>query len=157
MILVSPEKIKAYVEQGWWTEETMGELFIKTAEQQAQAMAVVDPPNRRSISGDEPQSWTWAQLLTQVGRFCALLHLQGMRKDDVIVMQLPNCVEMHAVYLACAINGIVVSPVPVQYRTHDLTPVFSITQAKLAITTQHIGNYPAAQQWAMHAPLFEGL
>jgi acyl-CoA synthetase (AMP-forming)/AMP-acid ligase II len=45
----------------------------------------------------------------------------------------------------------------VQYRTHELTHVFSITQAKLAITTQHIGNYPAAQQWAMHAPLFEGL
>lgn len=157
MILVSPEKIKAYVEQGWWTEETMGELFIKTAEQQAQAMAVVDPPNRRSISGDDPQSWTWAQLLTQVGRFCALFHLQGLRKDDVIVMQLPNCVEMHAVYLACAINGIVVSPVPVQYRTHELTHVFAITQAKLAITTQHIGNYPAAQQWATHAQHFEGL
>ena len=56
MILVSPEKIKAYVEQGWWTEETMGELFIKTTELQAQDMAVVDPPNRRSISGDDPQS-----------------------------------------------------------------------------------------------------
>ena len=157
MILVSPEKIKAYVEQGWWTEETMGELFIKTAEQQAQDMAVVDPPNRRSISGDDPQSWTWAQLLTQVGRYCALFHLQGLRKDDVIVMQLPNCVEMHAIYLACAINGIVVSPVPVQYRTHELTHVFAITHAKLAITTQHIGNYPAAQQWATHAKHLDGL
>lgn len=157
MILVSSENIKTYVEQGWWTEETMGELFIKTAEQQSQAMAVVDPPNRRDISGDIPLSWTWEQLLQQVGRYSALFHAHGLRKDDVIVMQLPNCVEMHAIYLACAMTGVVVSPVPVQYRAHELTHVFATTQAKLAITTERVGNYPAAQQWAAHADLFEGL
>ncbi|PUE11122.1 short-chain-fatty-acid--CoA ligase [Limnohabitans sp. T6-5] len=157
MILVAPEKIKTYVEQGWWSEETMGELFIKTAEQQLQAMAVVDPPNRQDICGVAPLSWTWGQLLQQVGRYSALFHAQGLRKDDVIVMQLPNCVEMHAIYLACAITGVVVSPVPVQYRAHELTHVFATTQAKLGITTERVGNYLAAQQWAAHAHLFEGL
>lgn len=157
MILVSSEHIKTYVEQGWWTEETLGELFIKTAQEQAQAMAVVDPPNRSDITGDVSLSWTWDQLLQQVGSYSALLHAQGLRKDDVILMQLPNCVEMHAIYLACAMTGVVVSPVPVQYRAHELTHVFATTQAKLAITTERVGNYPAAQQWAAHAHLFEGL
>ncbi len=157
MILVSQETIKAYRDKGWWSEETIGGLFLDTAEQQAHHLAVVDPPNRYAITADQPLSWTWAALLEQVGRFTALLHAQGLRKDDVIVVQLPNCVEMHAIYLACAISGIVVSPVPVQYRRHELQHVFEKTQAKLAMTTHHIGNYFAAQEWALNASHFQGL
>jgi acyl-CoA synthetase (AMP-forming)/AMP-acid ligase II len=72
-------------------------------------------------------------------------------------MQLPNCVEQHAIYLACAITGIVVTPVPVQYRTHELAHVMDITQAKLAITTQHVGQFKAAQLWTDHAHQFSSL
>mgnify|MGYP003330456915 CR=1 FL=1 len=51
----------------------------------------------------------------------ALLHARGLRKDDVIVSQLPNCVELHALYLACACTGIVLSPVPVQHAHEYFT------------------------------------
>ena len=60
----------------------------------------------------------------------ALLHARGLRKDDVIVSQLPNCVELHALYLACACTGIVLSPVPVQYRGHELAHVVATTGAR---------------------------
>jgi acyl-CoA synthetase (AMP-forming)/AMP-acid ligase II len=83
--------------------------------------------------------------------------LQGLRKDDILIVQLPNSVEQHALYLACAITGIVASPIPVQYRTHEISHVMDITQAKLAITTQHVGNFKAAQTWAEHAHLFPSL
>jgi acyl-coenzyme A synthetase/AMP-(fatty) acid ligase len=95
--------------------------------------------------------------LEQVGRFAALLTVQGLRKDDILIVQLPNSVEQHALYLACAITGIVASPIPVQYRTHEISHVMDITQAKLAITTQHVGNFKAAQTWAEHAHLFPSL
>jgi acyl-CoA synthetase (AMP-forming)/AMP-acid ligase II len=57
----------------------------------------------------------------------AFLHAQGLRKDDVLVVQLPNCVDLHAIYLACAASGIIVSPVPMQYRAHELSHVFATT------------------------------
>jgi acyl-CoA synthetase (AMP-forming)/AMP-acid ligase II len=130
MILVSPEHIASYTQAGWWSEQTIGELFLQTAARQPEAPAVIDAPNRPQISGDAPLSWRWQDVLTQTGRLVALFAAQGLRKDDVVVMQLPNCAEMHAIYLACALTGVVVSPVPVQYRAHELDHILQITGAQ---------------------------
>lgn len=157
MILVKSETIQDYVKKGWWSEQTMGDLLLHWADRRASEIAVLDPPNKFEICGCPPQQWTWLELLEQVGRYAALLTLQGIRKDDIVIVQLPNSVEQHAIYLACAITGIVVSPVPVQYRAHEISHVMNITQAKLAITTQHVGTYKAAQTWAEHAHLFSSL
>ncbi len=153
MILVTQDKINEYTSQGWWGERMIGELFLAQAERLGQQLAVADPPNRPSITGDAAQCWSWQQLLAQVGRHAAFLHKQGLRKDDVIVMQLPNTVEMHAIYLACAMLGVVVSPVPMQYRAHELRHVVDSTQARLAITTVRVGQYRSAEQWLSHAHL----
>ena len=157
MILVKSETIQDYVKKGWWSEQTMGDLLLHWADRRASELAVLDPPNKFEICHCPPQKWTWAELLEQVGRFAALLTVQGLRKDDILIVQLPNSVEQHALYLACAITGIVASPIPVQYRTHEISHVMDITQAKLAITTQHVGNFKAAQTWAEHAHLFPSL
>ena len=157
MILVKAETIENYVNKGWWSEQTIGHLLLHWSARRAHELAVVDPPNKFDISGCQPEQWTWSELLTQVGRYAAVLEAQGLRKDDIVVMQLPNCVEQHAIYLACAISGIVVSPVPVQYRTHELAHVMALTQAKLAITTQHVGQFKSAQLWADHAHQFASL
>ena len=148
MIVVPHAKIEQYTQAGWWGVQTMGELFIDTAQRQPDLLAVADPPNRLAITGDAAKRWSWGQLLTQVGQYCAFLEQQGVRKDDVIVVQMPNCVEMHAIYLACAINGVVVSPVPMQYRAHELIHVIETTHARVAITTARVGKNSPAQQWA---------
>ena len=148
MIVVTQEKITQYTQAGWWGERTMGELFIDTALRQPELLAVADPPNRPAILGDAAKRWTWGELLSQVGRYCAFFAEQGVQKDDVIVVQMPNCVEMHAIYLACAVNGVVVSPVPMQYRAHELGHVLAITHARVAITAARVGKNNPAQQWA---------
>ena len=114
MILVPRETIDDYVSRGWWGERTLGALFLDQAERLGNSLAVADPPNRSQITGENPLRWSWQELQTEVGRYAAFLHGQGLRKDDVIVMQLPNCVEMHALYLACAVLGVVMTPVPMQ-------------------------------------------
>ncbi len=156
MILVPEDKIAEYVGSGWWSERTIGGLFIDTALRQADALAVTDPPNLASICGIAPRRWSWSQLLREVGRVAAFLHAQGLRKDDVLVVQLPNAVELHAIYLACALGGIVVSPVPVQYRGHELAHVLESTDAAFAITTARVGGHHLAQAWADIAPRFAG-
>jgi acyl-CoA synthetase (AMP-forming)/AMP-acid ligase II len=158
MILVPQERIDAYVANGWWGERTLGQLFVETAGRQAEALAVADAPNLTQITGGTPQHWSWERLLQEVGRQAAFLHdVAGLRKDDIIVVQLPNCVQLHAIYLACAIGGIVVSPVPMQYRAHELSHVLSMTRARIAITTERVGSYRSAGQWAHDAAHFDGL
>ena len=157
MILVKSETIENYVQKGWWSEQTLCDLLLHWSERRANELAVVDPPNKFEISGCRPEQWTWCELLNHVGRYAAVLQAQGLRKDDILVMQLPNCVEQHAIYLACAISGIVVSPVPVQYRAHELSHVMDITKAKLVITTQHVGQFKAAQLWTEIAHQFASL
>lgn len=147
MIVVPREKIAEYVARGWWGEQTLAALFIATARRQPDRLAVTDAPNRAQITGDAPQRWSWGELLREVGRMAAFLHAQGLRKDDVLVVQLPNCVQLHALYLACAASGIVISPVPVQYRSHELAHVVATTRARAAITTAQVGSHRAAQQW----------
>ena len=153
MILVPQQKIDEYVAKGWWGERTLGELFLDTANRQSAAFAVADPPNLSALCGRSPRSWSWGELLQHVGRHASFFHEQGLRKDDVLIVQLPNCVDMHAIYLACALLGVIVSPVPMQYRAHELVHVAANTQAKLAITTQRFSHYDAAAQWVAHCGL----
>jgi acyl-CoA synthetase len=154
MVLVPQEKIDRYVAAGWWGETTMGGLFLDTVARQPDALAVADAPNRHALFGGTPQRWSWQDLQLHVGQAVALMQARGLRKDDIVVMQLPNCVEMHAWYLACAISGIVVSPVPMQYRAHELSHVCASTGARIAITTRLLGHYHSAEQWKSHAHLF---
>ena len=151
MILVPQAKIDDYTARGWWGTQTLGDLLLATAARQPDATAVCDPPNRPALDGFAPLSWTWGELLREVGRFSAFLHAQGLRKDDVIVVQWPNVVQLHALYLACACTGIVVSPLPVQYRGHELAHVLETTGARAAFTTARLGHHSLAQHWAAGA------
>ncbi|NLZ39774.1 MAG: AMP-binding protein, partial [Comamonadaceae bacterium] len=68
----------------------------------------------------------------------------GLRKDDVMLVQLPNTVEQFVVYVACSRLGLIATPVPAQYREHELQHVVHSTGAKAALTTQRIGQYEHA-------------
>ena len=106
MIQVDQATIDEYVSKGWWGHQTLGEIFLDTAARQPDTFAVADTPNRAELFGGAFKRWSWSELREETGRMTALIEQQGVRKDDVIVVQLPNCVELHALYLACAINGI---------------------------------------------------
>lgn len=146
MILVDQATIDDYVSRGWWGRKSIGEIFLDTAARQPGAFAVADTPNRAALFGGAPQRWSWGELRERVGRLAALLTAQGLHKDDILVVQLPNCVELHTVYLACALCGIVVSPVPMQYRAHELQHVVRSTQARAILTIQRLGSYHAARE-----------
>ena len=55
-------------------------------------------------------------------------------------MMLPNCVEQFAVYLACLRLGVVVTPVPVQYREHELSHILEATGAVAVIKLWALGH-----------------
>lgn len=154
MILVPQARIDDYTERGWWGSVTLWDLFIKNTRRQPDAEAVVDAPNRADFAYGAPRRLTWAQLAVEVDRFSLTLLGKSIARDDVLVMQLPNCVEQFVVYLSCARLGIIVSPVPVQYREHELAHVLHTTRAAAALTFSRMGKAGSAHD---AAAMFTGL
>ena len=140
MILVPQATIEAHTERGWWGRQTLWDLFLHNLAERPEQEAVVDAPNRADFAPFAPQRWSWRELGAQVDRLCLVLLEQGLRRDEVVVAQLPNGVEQFAVYLACARMGFVITPVPAQYREHELQHIIGKTKAAMAITFERIGK-----------------
>lgn len=150
LILVPQSKIDDYTARGWWGTQTLDDVFRRNVALYGGRTAVADAFNRTNFTDGEPRSLSYAHLDEEVTRLCSVLLADGLRKDDVVVLQMPNCVEQYVVYLACARLGIVVSPVLTQYREHELSHVLAITRARAAITCRRIGRHA-------HAAMFEAL
>ncbi len=140
MVLVKPETIAEYTEKGWWGQQTLWDVFVQQVSARGDAEAVVDACNRSDFAHGAPRRLSWRELAQETDRFCLLLLRHGLGRDDIVVVHLPNGVEQYLVYLACARLGVVVTPVPVQYREHELAHILSLTAAKAAITFTQIGR-----------------
>jgi len=140
MILVAQHTIDEYTQRGWWGTTTLWDLFVRHVADRPDAEAVIDAPNRADFAHGAPQRLSWSQLADAVDRFCRLLLDTGVRRDERVLMQLPNGVEQYIVYLACARLGIVITPVPVQYREHELEHIVAHTQAAAVVTFTRIGK-----------------
>jgi non-ribosomal peptide synthetase component F len=143
MILVQAEKIAKCVEQGWWGHQTLWDLFEIQRRERPDAEAVVDAFNRNDFMDGAPRRLSWVQLGLEVDCFCRLLIDEGLQRDDVVLVQLPNCVEQHVVYLACARLGLIITPVPVQYREHELSQIMRTSGARSVVTAPASGGVPA--------------
>jgi len=141
MILETPERVADSTERGWWGTRTLGDLFLENVEKSPDALAVVDPPNRTGLAPGEPRRLTYAELKAAADRLANALLEAGVGKDDVVMVQLPNIVELVVVFLASARIGAILSPLPVQFRTHELRQAMGLTEPSAFITTTSFGDH----------------
>src|SRR4030095_15742082 len=113
-----------YRASGAWSEQCIGHLFADAAAVEPARLAIADPPNRVALDGAVPRRLDWQSLHALVDATMVALADAGLRRDDVLITQLPNVVEYVAVYLACARLGVVVSPVPMQFRRGEIEPLW---------------------------------
>lgn len=140
MIVVPEARIREMKARGWWGDVTLDDLFRKHAAARPDAEALIDPFNAPDVVGGTAERLTWRQVADAVDRLAAVLVAHGIRKDQVVVVQLPNIAELTIAYLACLRLGIIVSPAPVQYREHELGYIIGKTDAVAAITADRIGK-----------------
>lgn len=141
MILSPQEQIQEYTQKGWWGTESVWDKFLKNAQATPDRVALVDPPNRADFATGQPLRLTYAEVQDAATRLAAGLLDLGLRKDDVVMVQLPNIAELVILYLAAAQLGVIVSPLAVQYRTHELKQTMALTQPKAFITTTAFGGF----------------
>ncbi len=141
MILDKEAVINEYTANGWWSTDTLIDLFQRNVAHTPDELAVVDPPNRDTLVGGNPLRLTYRELQEYVDRLANALLSAGVGKDDVVMVQLPNIAELVISYLAVARIGAIISPVAVQYRTHELRYIMGIVEPKLFITVSHFNDF----------------
>ena len=94
MILTPQNRIRDYTEKGWWGTDTLYSLFVDACNESGEREALVDAPNRNEFTSGEPRRLTFNQIKTEVDRYASIFYDAGLRKDDKIVLQLPNIVEL---------------------------------------------------------------
>ena len=90
MLLVKPETIAEYTEKGWWGQQTLWDVFVQQVSARGDAEAVVDACNRSDFAHGPQQRLSWRQLAEDTDRFSLVLLQQGLRRDDIVVVHLPN-------------------------------------------------------------------
>ena len=150
MILNPQERIDEYTSRGWWGTRRIQDWFDDNLRTRPDAEALVDAPNRADFIDGAPRRLTWRALAAEADMYATAFLELGLTGDDIVCVQLPNCVELPAVYLACLRLGIVVTPVPVQYREHELEHILGITQPRAIVTAARILHHD-------HAAMMRGL
>ncbi|WP_428149732.1 class I adenylate-forming enzyme family protein [Brevundimonas sp.] len=140
MIVIPKDRIKEMKSKGWWGDVTLDDLFRKHLAAHPAAEALVDPLNAADVVGGQPDRLTWQETAYAVDRLTAVLVAHGVRKDQVVVIQLPNIAELTIAYLACLRLGVIASPAPAQYRESELAYIIDKTDAVAAITADRIGK-----------------
>ena len=137
MLLVPDEQIREYTEKGYWGRETIVDLVYRNAGEVPEEEAIIDPYNRKELVGTEPKRMTYAQLVRAVDRLAIKFVELGIKKDDIIAVQLPNIVELIITYLAASRIGAIITPLGVQYRSHEVRHVLELCEpvAYVTVTT----------------------
>lgn len=140
MILVSQERIKDFTDKGWWGTDSLVDLFMRNCNRTPGATALVDPPNKAAISHGEPMRLTYTEVKNMVEQLaCGFLSI-GVKKDDIVMIQMPNIVEFIITYLALGHIGAIISPIAAQYGVHEIRKTMAITNPKVFIAADYSGK-----------------
>ncbi|MFW6010181.1 MAG: AMP-binding protein, partial [Actinomycetota bacterium] len=136
----------AYVEAGWWSQETLLDVLDRQVRERGDELAVADPPNRDELVGGQPKRWAWRDLDARVDSIASALVTVGIQRDDVVGVQLPNIVELPATLLAIMRIGAIASPFPVQFRAHEIVQLADIGGMVAMVTAARIGERADAEE-----------
>ena len=133
MIITPRSTSKHYRQQGVWGDQQLHELLFAHAKQKPDNYALVDPLNKMDLTGQEAQRLTFSQTVEKIEHISTCLYEQGIGKDDILLVQMPNTVELVMLYLAASKLGAIISPVPMQYLENELSDIIQILQPKAVI------------------------
>lgn len=141
MILASQEMIKKWTEAGAWGDKTFIDYFKEHVRTQPDKVCLVDPMNKEALVGFKPEKLTYKELDRAVDATAEALLALGIKKDDIIMVQIPNCWELAMLYLAITRSGATISPMPMQWRASEYEFIAGMTEAVAIITVEAFGGF----------------
>ena len=147
MILTPENRIKIFTENGWWGDDTLYSIFQKACNESPNNEALLDPPNRNQITGDDPKRLNFSEINYIVEKYSSVFFKAGLRKDDIVIIQLPNIVELPILYLALTQLGIIISPIPMQYRNYEIKKIVNDIKPKGYVGISNFNDEPFSSKF----------
>ncbi len=116
MILAPKQRLDEYTQKGWWGTTTLIDYFEKHSVDFPDKTAIVDPYNKEDLVGTSPQRVSYDEFKKATDSIATALIEMGIEKDHIIMVQIPNCWELAALYIGIAKAGAITSPTPMQWR-----------------------------------------
>jgi len=133
MRTIPVELTKRYVEEGWWTRDTLGDLVARGLH--------ASPDTLFHVHSDvRPFAGTFHDVELEARRLAAGLHARGVGPGDVIALQLPNWMEAAAAFWASTFLGAVTVPIVHFYGRKELTHILGAAQPRVFITAEEFGR-----------------
>ncbi len=130
-----PQRVREFVEQGLWRDDTIRKWIERNASQQPDAVALT------GAGGDVTNS----QLKQHVERMAAGLHKAGIRPGDVVAVQLPNSQDYVISFFALCWLGAVMTTLYMTFRDSEFATQLAHAKARAVIVPDTIGDFPAAE------------
>lgn len=141
MILVPDAQIQEYVSRGWWGTETLVDKLFAKAAADPDMEALIDPENKETLVGLPPSRLSYNRLVRAIDNLALKFIQLGLKRDDVIVVQLPNIVELPITIFAAARAGAIVSPIAVQWRGYEISKAMELTGARFFVSTHNFKGF----------------
>lgn len=146
MITTPSDRIEKFTRMGWWDQTTLHAKLWEASAAHPDRLAVADQPNRTELTGQEALRLDYGQLRNAaVNLACRLLN-RGINPGDALLVQLPNVVELYAVYFAASAIGAIVSPLPIQYGRHEIRKAAEVLEPAAMITIGEVRGAPLAEE-----------
>jgi len=134
--MISDERAEQYVRDGWWDGSTLAARVREHAQEQPEAIAVVDETTDARV--------TYSQLWDDACRVSTFLGEHAVWPGDVVSVQLPNWYETVAVDLGVLARGAVLNPLLPNYRGRELHHVLGTARSTMLFTPDELRGFDHA-------------
>ena len=114
---------RRFIEAGLWLDRTLQSCFDETAQRMPEHVAIVAGERRISFAD-------WAD---EARRVAAGLVRLGVRKGDIVTVQLPNWPELCVLQIALARIGAVIQPMHMVYREREIESMLGFCDSRAVI------------------------
>jgi cyclohexanecarboxylate-CoA ligase len=148
VVQVDPAVTARYRSTRWWREQTYLDDF---------RAAACRAPDRAAIVGHRagrarPDTLTYRRLAGLVDRFAGGLLQLGVRRADIVAVQLPNRWEFAALTLACARIGAVIAPIMPIFREREVRHILQRTRSAVCVVPDRFRGFSHAGMLASLRP-----
>ncbi|MBN1225474.1 MAG: AMP-binding protein [Deltaproteobacteria bacterium] len=139
-------EIEKNLQENYWDKTILPDYWDRNARQWPDKEALVDSIGNRL---------TWSEAQREIDRIAfAIIKDIGLKRDDRLIVQLPNCVEQVLVRLACEKAGVLSIPVMTTFRQSELSEIAGRTDSVCIVIPR---DYRRFDYFHMVRDLREGL